>query len=179
MGDAAHQRRRSDHNEGNAYDLTHDPGHGVDCNVLSRQVINDSRVTYVIWNGQIYNRARAAEGWRAYTGANPHNHHMHVSIRPESRNDLSAWSWSLNGPVIPRPPGGSPPAYPGRPLRQGSRDPQVRTVQQRLADLGKTITVDGIFGPRTHQVVVAFQREKHLRTDGVVGPKTWAALWAT
>src|SRR5882762_8825369 len=90
MGDAAHQLRKSDHNDGNAFDLTHDPGNGVDCGVISRQVINDNRVTYVIWNRQIYNRARASEGWRAYTGANAHTHHMHVSISAASRDNLSA-----------------------------------------------------------------------------------------
>ena len=31
MGDTAHQKRHSDHNDGNAFDLTHDPAHGVDC----------------------------------------------------------------------------------------------------------------------------------------------------
>jgi peptidoglycan hydrolase-like protein with peptidoglycan-binding domain len=53
----------------------------------------------------------------------------------------------------------------------------VRTIQQRLKDRGKVVAVDGSFGPKTHQVVVAFQMGKHLQPDGVVGPKTWAALW--
>src|SRR4051812_9075559 len=74
MGDTAHQLRKSDHNDGNAFDLTHDPAHGVDCNQLSTLVMNDARVTYVIWNRQIYNRARASDGWRPYTGSNPHDH---------------------------------------------------------------------------------------------------------
>jgi hypothetical protein len=173
MGDAAHQTRKSDHNDGNAFDLTNDPAHGVDCNVLSRQVINDGRVTYVIWNRQIYNRDRAGEGWRPYDGTNPHDHHMHVSIRSTSRDVLSAWPWSAVAPSPPAPP--SP--YPGTPLRQGSQGDHVRTVQQRLKDRGKAITVDGAFGPKTHQVVIAFQMEKHLQPDGIVGPKTWAALW--
>jgi hypothetical protein len=94
MGDTAHQKRKSDHNDGNAFDLTHDPDHGVDCNELSLQVIDDSRVTYVIWNSQIYNRSRSAEGWRHYTGTNPHTKHMHVSIQAKSRNDLAPWPWS-------------------------------------------------------------------------------------
>jgi hypothetical protein len=182
MGDAAHQRRRSDHNDGNAFDLTHDPTHGVDCHVLSRQVINDQRVTYVIWNRQIYNRDRAAEGWRAYTGPNPHAHHMHVSIRATSRNDLAPWPWSPGAATFPSPP--LPPAsvlqhppYPGTPIRHGSQNAHVRTVQQRLKDLGWAIVVDGAFGPKTHQTVVAFQRQKRLNPDGIVGPRTWAALW--
>lgn len=94
MGDTAHQARKSDHNDGNAFDLTHDPAHGVDCRLLSRQVISDGRVTYVIWNRQIYSRERASEGWRKYDGANPHDHHMHVSIRTTSREDVSMWPWS-------------------------------------------------------------------------------------
>jgi hypothetical protein len=94
MGDDAHQKRKSDHNDGNAFDLTHDPANGPDCNILSREVIHDPRVTYVIWNRQIYSKEKAGEGWRAYTGSNPHNHHMHVSIQETSRNDLSPWPWT-------------------------------------------------------------------------------------
>jgi hypothetical protein len=97
MGDAAHQTRPSDHNQGNAFDLTHDPAHGVDCGVLSRLVIYDPRVTYVIFNHQIYSISRADEGWRQYTGANPHTRHMHVSISMSSRSNLAAWPWSPGG----------------------------------------------------------------------------------
>ena len=93
MGDAAHQKRKSDHNSGNAFDLTHDPAHGVDCESLSKEVINDRRVTYVIWNRHIYDRD-GIPTWVPYNGSNPHNHHMHVSIRDTSRNDLSPWPWS-------------------------------------------------------------------------------------
>jgi hypothetical protein len=183
MGDSAHQQRHSDHNDGNAFDLTHDPAHGVDCGVLSRLVINDNRVTYVISNRQIYNRARVAEGWRPYTGLNPHNRHMHVSIQAASRDDLSPWPWSAsaaNRPFTSKQPilGGHAPSYPGTPLRQGSQGTHVRTIQQRLKDLGYAITIDGIFGPGTREVIVAFQRKKNLLADGMVGSKTWAGLWA-
>lgn len=183
MGDTAHQKRHSDHNDGNAFDLTHDPAHGVDCGALSRLVINDNRVTYVISNRQIYNRARVAEGWRPYTGLNPHNRHMHVSIRAASRDDLSPWPWSAsaaNRPFTSKQPilGGHAPSYPGTPLRQGSQGTHVRTIQQRLKDLGYAITIDGIFGPGTREAVAAFQRKTNLLADGIVGPKTWADLWA-
>jgi Putative peptidoglycan binding domain len=183
MGDTAHQQRHSDHNDGNAFDLTHDPAHGVDCSVLSRRVIDDNRVTYVISNRQIYNRARVAEGWRPYTGLNPHNRHMHVSIRAVSRDDLSPWPWSASAanrsftskqPIL----AGRAPSYPGTPLRQGSQGTHVRTIQQRLKDLGYAITIDGIFGPGTREVIFAFQRKRNLLADSMVGPKTWASLWA-
>ena len=98
MGDARHQKTKSDHNLGNAFDLTHDPANGVDCEKLSRLVINDPRVTYVIWNRQIYICARASAGWQAYSGSNPHTHHMHVSIKAGSRADTSPWVWSPGQP---------------------------------------------------------------------------------
>jgi hypothetical protein len=94
MGDTAHQKRKSDHNEGNAFDLTHDPENGIDCNVFAKLALLDNRVTYVIWNGQIYNTAMPAKGWRAYSGPNPHKHHMHVSIDAAKRNSSLPWPWA-------------------------------------------------------------------------------------
>lgn len=70
------------------------------------------------------------------------------------------------------------PLYPGTALRQGSKGPAVKTLQQRLTFLGYSLDVDGNFGPGTARTVVAFQQENDLGSDGVVGPKTWAALWA-
>ncbi len=70
------------------------------------------------------------------------------------------------------------PAYPGTALRQGSSGPDVQTMQQRLADLGYAIGVDGNFGPGTRAAVVAFQGKEGLTNDGSCGPGTWAALWA-
>lgn len=72
---------------------------------------------------------------------------------------------------------GQSPTYPGSVLRHGSKDDNVRTMQQRLKDLGYTLSVDGNFGPGTRAAVVDFQWKKGLSADGSVGPKTWAALW--
>ncbi len=182
MGDRAHQQRPSDHNQGNAYDLTHDPANGVDCHELSRQVINDHRVTYVIFNHRIYNRRRAAEGWRNYTGPNPHTKHMHVSIRPESRGDLSPWPWSVGGATgSVGQTEGTTPTTTGATLRLNSRGSDVRTLQQRLVTWGmmRQQDVDGIFGHGTLAVVKEFQRRHGLTVDGVVGPATWRLLFTT
>jgi len=94
MGDTAHQARPSDHNQGNAVDITHDRVSGADGDTIADYAIEDARTTYVIWNAQIYSRARAAEGWRPYAGANPHRHHVHISVRVDSRNDDSPWPWA-------------------------------------------------------------------------------------
>ena len=74
--------------------------------------------------------------------------------------------------------GGQAPAYPGTALRQASKGANVQAVQQRLSDLGYSLGVDGNFGPGTAKAVVAFQQKNNLGNDGVVGPNTWAALWA-
>ena len=64
-------------------------------------------------------------------------------------------------------------------LRQGSRGDSVRGLQQRLNDIGYNVSVDGNFGSGTCAAVKACQRKNGLSDDGVVGPNTWAALWAS
>ena len=62
-------------------------------------------------------------------------------------------------------------------LRQGSQGPSVVHLQQLLTSHGFSPgAIDGIFGPRTHAAVVAFQGSRGLVQDGVVGVKTWTAL---
>lgn len=69
------------------------------------------------------------------------------------------------------------PAYPGTPLRRGSRGRAVRQWQARMAERGWTLSVDGIFGDGSARVCCEFQREKGLDVDGIVGPDTWKAAW--
>ena len=62
-------------------------------------------------------------------------------------------------------------------LRTGSRGAAVVRLQNRLAALHyDTGPIDGIFGPQTFHGVVAFQKVNGLVRDGIVGPRTWAAL---
>lgn len=65
-------------------------------------------------------------------------------------------------------------------LQEGSRGPAVLELQRRLAALEfDPGYIDGVFGPRTREAVMAFQRVHELGVDGVAGPRTWAALDAT
>jgi len=41
---------------------------------------------------------------------------------------------------------------------------------------GKALDVDGDFGPKTHKVVVAYQRGMGGQGTGIVGVRTWAHL---
>jgi len=62
-------------------------------------------------------------------------------------------------------------------LSLGSTGPDVRLVQSLLNRIGYTPgAVDGIFGSRTLQAVIQFQRNNGLTPDGIVGPNTWRVL---
>jgi len=63
-------------------------------------------------------------------------------------------------------------------LKQGSKGASVVDLQKQLTKAGFKCSADGDFGPKTKAAVIAFQKSKGLTPDGVVGPKTWAALRA-
>lgn len=110
IGDAAHASRASDHNpwvvDGangvvTAIDITHDPASGCDAGQLAQALVasRDPRIKYVIWNRRIANHAAVgnapAWSWRAYGGSNPHNHHVHISVRPEKARYDSLAPWAV------------------------------------------------------------------------------------
>jgi hypothetical protein len=116
IGNDDHRRRgfrSSDHNpyisDGRigvvtAMDVTHDPARGCDASKLaaSLRASQDTRIKYIIWNRKIASSSSiggaAAWAWRPYNGRNPHDHHVHISVRPErSHYDSNAsWSFSLS-----------------------------------------------------------------------------------
>jgi N-acetylmuramoyl-L-alanine amidase len=61
-------------------------------------------------------------------------------------------------------------------LKVGSEAPDVWDLQYRLDTIGFNTDVDGIFGWKTRQSVMSFQRQYGLTRDGVVGPATWSLL---
>jgi len=61
-------------------------------------------------------------------------------------------------------------------LKLGSIGEAVKLLQARLNAHGAKLKVDGLFGPKTHDVVRWFQGTKGLVIDGIVGPRTWKAL---
>jgi len=90
-----HQNPNSDHNSGFAVDLTHDPEKGVYCQVIYSELQKDPRVKYLIFKGKIWSKSK---GEHIYTGSNPHNKHLHISIKEECGNDTSPWF-----PWLPQP----------------------------------------------------------------------------
>lgn len=113
IGDAAHATRTSDHNPWvkdsrgvgvvRARDFTHDPRGGLDCNWLSAKLVDAFQAlhpatksgAYIIWNGRILSRDRFKEGWRTYTGSNPHSHHLHISVATAASGYDSTKPWGI------------------------------------------------------------------------------------
>jgi len=124
----------------------------------------------------------AGRYWRAgssgWTNRPPgaKNDHIHVEVHPD------AWGWTstINQRIKNVGSSSAPPAYPGKPIRRGSRQTaNVKLIQQRLNERGHPAgPVDGRFGPKTERAVRSFQKEHAPPVDGWVGPITWGALFA-
>ncbi len=81
----------------------------------------------------------------------------------------------LMAAIIPLPAQASD--YGTQDLTLGSRGSAVSLLQNDLTGLGfYTSSIDGWFGQKTYDAVVSFQRSQGLKTDGLVGPITKAAL---
>jgi hypothetical protein len=75
--------------------------------------------------------------------------------------EAMAMAMLLNSPILLNP------------LCLGNNGEAVRALQTQLneARSGLPLNVDGRFGISTHRALLAFQRQKGLKPDGVVGPK--------
>ena len=61
-------------------------------------------------------------------------------------------------------------------LRKGDTGAAIKLLQHRLNLVGSQLTEDGIWGVQTDSAVRGYQYKAGLTVDGVVGPKTQAAL---
>lgn len=138
------------------------------------------------WSGKpVYYWARwnGITTLQKYTGSG-HDTWSHVSWW-RSKANLRAYLWTPAGSTptpVPPTPSVTPttaPAYPGYYLRYNpdKYDANVKTWQARMKARGWTLDADGYYGDGTKKVVVAFQKEKGLDPDAVIGPDTWNAAW--
>lgn len=186
VGDAAHASRASDHNPWitdppglnvvSAIDITHDPAGGCDSYALAEWLRQrrDPRIKYIISNRRIVSSEVSPWQWRPYHGANPHDHHMHVSVQEDKARYDDARPWGLaDATVVPTAPSAPQPAAAPVTLREGAQGQPVRALQARLTGHGIRTEIDGVFGPATRAAVIRFQQTHGLVADGVVGPQTW------
>ena len=92
------------------------------------------------------------------------------------------WSGrSTASPPAPKLPGQTAPPWhhehPGNVERPHPECGTVRRWQRRMRQRGWEIDVDGLYGPQSEVVSRAFQREKSLVIDGILGPATWRCSW--
>lgn len=102
IGDPAHQATRSDHNPNdrgsvNAIDVDRD---GVDIAAIIAAIEAHPSAHYWIVDQRI---ADADDGWRPrpYTGTNPHDKHLHVSIRQTRTAEQDQRPWGILEDTMP------------------------------------------------------------------------------
>jgi peptidoglycan hydrolase-like protein with peptidoglycan-binding domain len=150
----------------------HSWGLAVDLDAPTNPMSSDPGVSHTIGSYATAIAARNGFRWGGdYRGRKDFMHFEFLGT-PSSAAALAA-----DGPAEP----GMPMAYPGQALRRGSPSaPPVWAVQEGLAGAGVGYTAGrGPFGPRTEAGVRSFQSGARLAVDGVVGPRTWAALHPT
>ena len=64
-------------------------------------------------------------------------------------------------------------------VSEGESGADVESLQQRLADLGYSVSVTGYFGTETAAAVKAFQRNNGLTVDGKVGAQTKEKIYSS
>ncbi|WP_238148979.1 peptidoglycan-binding domain-containing protein [Serinicoccus sediminis] len=179
------------HGEGRACDLGNPVGAAWQEQLADLLVDNSAEleIQCVIFNRRIWSNAHPNRGWRPYGGRSPHTDHIHAELTWEGARTLTAERIRdvLGDPSPTRGGGGGgggAGSFPttGRLLRLTSplmRGDDVRQVQQRLVDLGYALPrfgADGMYGEETAQAVHQLQATAGLAADGVVGPRTRAAL---
>jgi hypothetical protein len=102
IGNAEHSARQSDHNPNEhgivcAIDFTHDPrvfhAHKFADALRERCAEGkENRVNYIISKGRIASLKTKFE-WVDYDGANPHDKHVHISLRQEPRRYNNSGTW--------------------------------------------------------------------------------------
>lgn len=193
IGDAAHASRSSDHNPWvkdskgqpivTARDFTNDAPY-MDSHEIALMLVasKDKRIKYIIDHSKICAGEAGPQPWvwRKYTGSNPHDHHVHVSVREQEKyfDDDTPWNLgekvvtaALQSATVPKVN-----RYPT--LRVGDVNSDVNRLQYLLnANMPSAkLNQDGDFGPATLKAVKTFQSQNGLVADGIVGQYTWRKL---
>lgn len=124
--------------------------------------------------------------WKVYpkNTIGPKGDWWHVEIAPQHADNPAyydaVFAEITGGKAAPAPKaapaaaaGGLTFAYPGTPIKLGSKGDAVKLVQAMVG----VKTHDGHFGPATEKMVKAWQKLNGLKDDGVIGPATWQKMF--
>lgn len=170
------QNPNSDHETGDAWDLTHDLANGCDVDVLFDRIVRrrDPRVKYLIRNKRIlrsYDKPGIpAWTWANYTGSNPHDKHGHCSILPDARHNVSPW-FNPPPPPIPQPQ--------PEPPQQQEDDDMIRIYDLTFDnDPVQYARIGNVIAPITCQQKAELLeiKPKAVVEETVYGPNAWAAI---
>lgn len=99
------------------------------------------------------------------------------------------WGGWLHASPLPTPPPKPPPVGPpvappfsGRVLKYPpfTTGTECKAWQAKMHSRGWKIVVDGVYGPASKTICLAFQNDKRLtHRDGIVGLETWNATWVS
>lgn len=213
LGDAAHRMHRSSHNpddtkgslaedsdsdniadiRGGDYRLPLNASFTAEELVqLLVKLCRQGKITwikYIIFNGRIWT---ASTGWvtRVYTGSNKHNHHFHVSCKPDTKSENSTAKVGLYILIAPIPAkavkmikiDGNFPE-----LKKGAKDPvpgvktsYIKRAQATLSWLaGYDGKIDGDYGPKMAAAVknlMSGDAKRSTKDGSVIGEAEWRRI---
>ena len=183
---STHQQQNpySDHDEGEAWDLTDDPAHGCDSrnelDGIRRRQVHGGK--YGISDNQIFSSYPAygyeAWEWRPYTGSNPHKAHGHLSIEHYARDFDIDW-FQVAKPMTPADRKyiqalAAEQAKGRRHLRL--RVPYMRGQDIKEVQVCLKIPYTRTYGVGTYRAVREFQKFFGLKVTGKVNNETWELI---
>lgn len=165
VGDLRHQKTKSDHNPGpdgivQARDYTASKSQGdFLANAAIKTMLARGQKGYVIWQGRIANPSIGRGKWRRYTGTNPHNHHVHVSVHTQIDNG-GEWNLGPSGTVLTEKGREAGVPVPTAPLKvTGKLDAAtVKQLQRYLKRRGLDIGKGGADGQLGKDTIKALQQ---------------------
>ena len=137
-------------------------------------------------NGKLTSMGGACFDWMC---ANAPKYGFYLQGNNRASKEFEAWHWQYclgdaspdgSAQSAPSAPAAAPTpaagglnfAYPGAPVKKGSKGVAVKLVQAIVG--AKT---DGDFGPVTEARVKAWQTANRLKADGIAGPITWKKMF--
>ena len=164
IGNAEHASRNSDHNPWvkdshgmgvvTAIDIDEDLAsniHSIEAIVSAIRASRDKRVKYIIYERRITVAGSDLQRWKAYHGANAHEHHAHISVNsdPKLYDSTKAWDIGITKNSAAMQPSDSPSTIENdqtnvsKPVDSPTETPPTTASKKNEQDVNKPITQEG------------------------------------